>query len=158
TESLAERRRDRRPCGREYLTTFSVLRDLARGSPTVHRQADGTRNHLPSGMTLFLDKSYEYLSTLMRHSIAYSSLPGVVTAYAALGGGLRLHPDHLDDLRRSGLQDATIIDHAFFSLCPRDIPCLLGFNPQTVLSAYLVGPAGFPDGFFRMKVFPSVRN
>jgi len=83
------------------------------------------------------------------------ALQAALAGYLALGGGLQLHPQHLEDLRRSNLSDETLVRHQIFSVRPADIPALLGFDPKAVSSAYLLGPPGFPDGFFRLKVFPS---
>ena len=86
------------------------------------------------------------------------ALDSSLGAYLALGGGVRLQADHFQDLRRSGLADGTLIAHRIFSVSPDAIPRLLGFDPKAVQSAYLIGPPGFRDGFFRLKVFPSYRD
>ena len=65
-----------------------------------------------------------------------------------------LHPDHLADLRRSGLSDETIVTLGIYSARPQDIPQLIGWNPSEVTSA-LVLPYPGEDGFYRVKVFPS---
>lgn len=67
---------------------------------------------------------------------------------------LSLHPDHLKDLRRSGLYDETIAEARIYSVPPTEIPKLLGWNPIKVESAYLIPYPG-KDGFFRMKIFPT---
>jgi len=53
-----------------------------------------------------------------------------------------LHPEHLDDLRKSGLTDETIRLHKIRSVPPAMITPLLGFNAPQVLHAYLIP---FPD-------------
>lgn len=83
------------------------------------------------------------------------ALQSALTSYLGLGGGLHLHAEHLEDLRRSNLTDETIVKHQIFTFSPGDIPRLLGFDPKSVRSAYLIGPPGFRGGFFRLKVFPS---
>ncbi len=72
--------------------------------------------------------------------------------------GSALAPEHLADVRRSGLDDETINAQRFRSVPPQMIPQLLGFDPRAVESALLIP---FPDpcgGFMphvRVKVFPS---
>ncbi len=63
------------------------------------------------------------------------------------------HPEHLEDLERSGLSEAVIRDLGIYSARPHDIPKLIGWNPQEVRSA-LVFPYPGEDGFCRVKVFP----
>lgn len=65
----------------------------------------------------------------------------------------KLHPDHLKDLLKSGLDAETISTAGIYSVCPTDIPRLLGFNPQKVESA-LCFPYLSNNGFSRLKVFP----
>jgi hypothetical protein len=66
-------------------------------------------------------------------------------------------PDHLADLRRSGLTDDTIQLHRIRSVPPSMIGQLLGFDIKAIRSAMLIP---FPDpcgGFMdhvRLKVFP----
>jgi len=86
------------------------------------------------------------------------ALESAFGGHHALGAGLRLHPDHLEDLRRSSLTDEMLTRHQIFTVNPGDIARLLGFDPQLVRSAYLIGPPGFPDNFFRLKVFPSYQD
>ncbi len=64
-----------------------------------------------------------------------------------------LHPEHLADLRRSGLTEETIRTLGIRSERPHDIPKLVGWNPPDVTSA-LVFPYPGEDGFCRVKVFP----
>lgn len=71
-----------------------------------------------------------------------------------------LAPDHLADLRKSGLDDATIQAQAIRSVPPHMLDALLGFTvPAAVQSAYLI-PFAAPGGgwldFVRIKVFPSI--
>jgi len=66
-----------------------------------------------------------------------------------------LHPDHLADLRRSGLNDETIASLRIHSARPQDIPKLVGWDPPNVTSA-LVFPYGC--GFCRVKVFPPYKD
>ena len=80
-------------------------------------------------------------------------LPSAV--YASAGH----HPEHLADLRRSGLTDETITRQKIRSVPPHMIEQLLGFDPRGVLSAYLIP---FPDSHggwmnhVRLKVFPTI--
>jgi hypothetical protein len=68
-----------------------------------------------------------------------------------------LAPEHLADLRKSGLTDATIAAQFIRSVPPSMIPKLLGFDLVGVRSALLF-PFRAPDGGFmdhtRVKVFP----
>jgi len=73
-----------------------------------------------------------------------------------------LAPDHLADLRKSGLTSETIRAHLIRSVPPAMIPQLLGFNIDAVRSAYIIP---FPDpmtGRFmdhvRMKIFPPLTS
>lgn len=69
-----------------------------------------------------------------------------------------LLPDHLEDLRRSGLTDETIKAHRFRSLTRVELQSLLNFKVPTAVRSALLIP--FPDlagGFMehvRVKVFP----
>jgi uncharacterized protein DUF3854 len=69
-----------------------------------------------------------------------------------------LAPEHLTDLRRSGLTDDTIQLHRIRSVPPHMIRQLVGFDVRAIHSAMLIP---FPDplgGFMdhiRLKVFPS---
>lgn len=74
---------------------------------------------------------------------------------------ISFHPDHLADLRHSGLNDATIDQAGFYSAPPADIPKILGFNPGTVESAMVLpyfDESGSQNGFKRLKVFPPILN
>ncbi len=68
-----------------------------------------------------------------------------------------LAPEHLTDLRKSGLTDETIRAQKFRSVPPSIIPQLLGFNPRRIRSAYVLP---FPDPMggwlphVRLRVFP----
>ena len=70
---------------------------------------------------------------------------------------LSLHPDHLADLRQSGLTDETIQALGLYSARPGDISRLVGFDPPGVESA-LVFPYLGEDGFCRVKVFPPYKD
>ena len=67
---------------------------------------------------------------------------------------MALHPEHLADLRRSGLTDETISALEIHSARPGDIPRLAGWNPKEVTSV-LVFPYPGEAGFCRIKVFPA---
>jgi hypothetical protein len=60
------------------------------------------------------------------------------------------HPDHLTDLRRSGLSDETIQTAGINTIPPKDISKRLGYNPQGLTSMYEI-PYG--EGFFRYRCF-----
>jgi hypothetical protein len=62
---------------------------------------------------------------------------------AVYDGGLV--PEHRDDLRKSGLTEATIATHRLRSVPPSMIPRLLGFDPPKVRSAMLI-PFPAPHG------------
>jgi putative DNA primase/helicase len=68
----------------------------------------------------------------------------------------RLAPDHLADLRASGLSDETIRNHRIRSVPPAEIAQLLGFDIPTIRSAMLI-PFADPNGGFmdhvRLKIF-----
>jgi hypothetical protein len=70
-----------------------------------------------------------------------------------------LAPEHLADLRKSGLTDDTIASQLIRSVPPHMIPQLLGFDAPKVTSAYLI-PFADPRGGWldhvRLKVFPSI--
>lgn len=76
---------------------------------------------------------------------------------AAYSGAL--HPEHLADLRKSGLADETIRRQRIRSVPPHMIDPLLRFETPKVLSAYVV-PFADPRGGWmdhvRMKVFPPI--
>ena len=61
-----------------------------------------------------------------------------------------LHPDHLTDLRKSGLSDETIKASGIASVPPRDIRKRLGYDPPSLKSMYEI-PYG--DGFSRYRCF-----
>jgi hypothetical protein len=72
-----------------------------------------------------------------------------------------LAPEHLADLRKSGLTDETIRMQKFRSTPPSMIGSLLGFETPKVVSAYLI-PFADPRGgglwldHVRVKVFPAI--
>ncbi|MDP3703932.1 MAG: DUF3854 domain-containing protein, partial [Candidatus Omnitrophota bacterium] len=68
-----------------------------------------------------------------------------------------LHPDHVADLRKSGLTDETIAAMGVYSVPPTDIPHVLGWNPEQVQSA-LAFPYPGTGGFVRLKVFPPYKD
>lgn len=70
-----------------------------------------------------------------------------------------LHPEHLADLRRSGLTDETLTRQKIRSVPPHMIAQLLGFDFPAVRSAYLIpfpDPRGGWMDHVRMKVFPAL--
>ena len=73
-----------------------------------------------------------------------------------------LAPEHLADLRKSGLTDETIREALIRSVPPAMIHPLLGFNPSGVVSACLfphrsASAGGFID-FVSIKVFPALKD
>jgi Domain of unknown function (DUF3854) len=72
-----------------------------------------------------------------------------------------LAPEHLADLRKSGLTTATIETQKIRSIPPTMIPRLLGFDPKRVASAYIL-PFADPRGGWmphvRVRVFPAYRD
>ena len=81
--------------------------------------------------------------------------------YTLVGDGsnlaLRLHPDHLADLRDSGLTDETIRTAGVYSLRPRDIA--LFFNLRRGVPAEIETALCFPyqgGTFARIKLFPAL--
>jgi hypothetical protein len=70
-----------------------------------------------------------------------------------------LHPEHLADLRRSGISDETFARQKIRTVPPSMIEPLLGFDAPQVRHAYLIpfpDPRGGWMNHVRMKVFPSV--
>jgi Domain of unknown function (DUF3854) len=70
-----------------------------------------------------------------------------------------LAPEHLADLRKSGLTDETITRQKIRSVPPHMIEQLLGFDPRGVVSAYLIpfpNPLGGWLDHVRLKVFPTL--
>ncbi|MGA3172938.1 MAG: DUF3854 domain-containing protein [Syntrophorhabdales bacterium] len=63
-----------------------------------------------------------------------------------------MNPLHLEDLKRSGLSDQTIIEAGIETVRPQDIAKSLGFDHQGIQSAYRIPYPGC-DGFSRYKVF-----
>jgi uncharacterized protein DUF3854 len=69
----------------------------------------------------------------------------------------KLGPEHLADVRRSGLTDETIRTHKLRSISPAIIGRLLGFDNPKIRSAMLIpypDPAGSFFDHVRMKIFP----
>ncbi len=69
----------------------------------------------------------------------------------------KLFPDHLADLRKSGLTDAIIRKMGVYSVPKEKIAQLLGWNPPRVQSA-LAFPYPGTDGFVRFKLFPPYQD
>ena len=78
---------------------------------------------------------------------------------------LNLHPEALDDLRRSGLSDATIAEAGLYTPAPGDLPRLLSARLVERVQHVLVFPYDSPghgglwrrdDEFVRYKLFPPV--
>lgn len=75
--------------------------------------------------------------------------------------GSTLHPEHLADLRKSGLTDETIAGQKIRSVPPGMIDQLLGFPAPKVVSAYLIpfpDPRGGWMDHIRLKVFPPITD
>jgi hypothetical protein len=73
------------------------------------------------------------------------------------GGDMQsLHPDHLSDLRKSGLSDATIEEARINSVPPGLIGQRIGFDPPQVESAMAFPYSG--TDFVRYKIFPPYRD
>jgi len=66
------------------------------------------------------------------------------------------HPEHLADLRGSGINDDTIDLMGLHSVRPQDIPKEVGWNPEKVESLLAFPYPGL--NFKRFKVFPSFTN
>lgn len=80
---------------------------------------------------------------------------------------LNLHPEALEDLRRSGLSDATIAEAGLYTPAPGDLPRLLSARLVDQVRHVLVfpydgaGPGGAwrrNDDFVRCKLFPPVSD
>lgn len=67
---------------------------------------------------------------------------------------LCLHPDHLADLRKSGLTDQTISEAGIRTVPPGDIARALGFDIRAILSMMEIPYPG--SDFSRFKPFPSL--
>ena len=63
-----------------------------------------------------------------------------------------LHPDHLADLRKSGLTDETIRAAGIYTVTPGDLGKKLGGLGNNVVSALAFPYTGF-DGYERFKVW-----
>lgn len=79
------------------------------------------------------------------------SAPAVLDPMTALPG---LHPDHLGDLRKSGLSDETIAGAGLRSARPQDLARLCGRNIPEGTSGLVFD---YGDGFSRVKLFPALR-
>lgn len=60
-----------------------------------------------------------------------------------------LHPDHLADLRKSGLSDESILEAGIKSVCPRDINKIFGYETHAK-SAYEIPYPGTDFSRYRM--------
>ena len=72
-----------------------------------------------------------------------------------------LAPEHLEDLRKSGLTDDTIRAQFIRSVPPSMIPRLLGFDISSVRSAMLLPFRSAAGGFMdhvRVKIFPPLKD
>ncbi|MEX2222779.1 MAG: DUF3854 domain-containing protein [Candidatus Rokuibacteriota bacterium] len=72
-----------------------------------------------------------------------------------------LAPEHLADLRKSGLTDETIADQLFRSVPPATIPRLVGFECPRARSMMLIpfrSPAGGFMDHVRVKIFPPLTD
>ena len=70
---------------------------------------------------------------------------------------ISLHPDHLADLRKSGLSDETIALMKIATIRPADITGSLGWDPKEVTSV-LSFPYPLCKDFARYKVFPAFKD
>src|SRR3990167_2107787 len=68
-----------------------------------------------------------------------------------------LAPEHLADLQRSGLTDATIEALGFTSLRPGDIARTAHAELKGVESAYTIPYPGL-NGFHRLRLFPPIKD
>ncbi|MFQ5861489.1 MAG: DUF3854 domain-containing protein [Candidatus Brocadiales bacterium] len=66
-----------------------------------------------------------------------------------------LHPEHLDDLRKSGLTNDTIKEAGIYSVCPGDISKI---NPDPRIKSMLAFPYPDCDGFTRYKLYPPLKD
>lgn len=72
-----------------------------------------------------------------------------------------LHPEHLADLRKSGLSDETIVRQRIRTAPPDMISKLLGFDAPEIVSAFVIpfpDPRGGWMNHVRLKVFPSFKT
>lgn len=73
-----------------------------------------------------------------------------VSKNTLISQGLSLHPLHLEDLKRSGLSDETILRAGIRSVPPAEIRKLLGFDLKGLSSAYIIP---YDKCFFRLRCF-----
>lgn len=71
---------------------------------------------------------------------------------------LSLHPDHLKDLRKSGLSNEIIHEAGIYSVPPRDFKKVLGPGLVIKVTSLLALPYPNCDGFIQWKLFPSIKN
>jgi hypothetical protein len=81
---------------------------------------------------------------------------------SALYDRIELHPEHLDDLRKSALTDETIARQKIRTAPPHMIQHLLGYSPPKIVRHAYVIPYADPRGGWmphvRMKIFPNVER
>jgi hypothetical protein len=65
-----------------------------------------------------------------------------------------LSPDHLADLRKSGISDVSIREAGFYSVPPNEIKRKLGYDPPYIQSLLCIPYPG-SSGFERFKTFPA---
>jgi hypothetical protein len=74
---------------------------------------------------------------------------------------MSLHPDHLADLRKSGLSDDTIAAMLVYSMSPAELMHFLG-NAAPGIESAMAFPyfdaAGNKNGFTRIKIFPPLKD
>jgi hypothetical protein len=70
---------------------------------------------------------------------------------------INLHPDHLQDLKKSGLNDETITKANIHSVPPRDFPKILGKGYADKIDSLLAFPYQ-QNGFYRYKLFPPIKD
>jgi hypothetical protein len=65
-----------------------------------------------------------------------------------------LHPDHLADLRKSGITPETAEKAGLYSVDADGLKTLLGWSPKGVKTGMVIPYLREPDHFFRVKLFP----
>jgi hypothetical protein len=71
---------------------------------------------------------------------------------------LPIHPLHLQDLRKNGLTDKTILEAGIYSCPPGDINKILGPFFSGKVSSVLVFPYPGCNGYERYKLFPAIQT
>ncbi len=69
-----------------------------------------------------------------------------------MGNQNNLHPLHLQDLRKSGVSDQTVIEAGIVTVPPGDINREVGYSDPSIRSAYRIPYPGL-DGYSRLKLF-----